>query len=107
MSASEHVSEAPSPIGRVRDYLRGLQDRICAALEMADGRGRFVEDVWQRAEGGGGRSRVMKRGAVFEQAGVGFSEVSGTKLPPSASAIRPAIAGRAWTALGVSLVMNP
>jgi coproporphyrinogen III oxidase len=107
MPASEPVNETPSPIGRMRDFLHGLQDRICAALEAADGRGRFAEDLWQRAEGGGGRSRIMKRGAVFEQAGIGFSEVSGAKLPASASAIRPAIAGRAWTALGASLVLHP
>ena len=103
------MSEADSrpSIDRVRTFLKELQDRICGRLEAVDGRGRFVEDAWQRAEGGGGRSRVMKRGAVFEQAGVNFSEVSGARLPPSASAQRPAIAGRAWTALGVSLVVHP
>jgi coproporphyrinogen III oxidase len=95
------------PIDQVRAFLRDLQDRICAELEAADGSARFAEDAWQRPEGGGGRSRVMKQGAVFEQAGVGFSEVSGAQLPPSASAQRPAIAGRAWTALGVSLVLHP
>ena len=100
-------TDSSAPIDRVRTFLQDLQDRICRRLEAADGRGRFVEDAWQRAEGGGGRSRVMKRGAVFEQAGVNFSEVSGAKLPPSASAQRPAIAGRAWTALGVSLVVHP
>ena len=91
----------------MRDFLRALQDRLCAGLEAADGTERFGEDAWQRAEGGGGRSRVLKLGAVFEQAGVGFSEVGGAKLPPSASAHRPAIAGRAWTALGVSLIAHP
>jgi len=103
------VSQAAStdPIDRVRVFLRDLQDRLCAAFETSDGGARFAEDVWQRAEGGGGRSRVMKQGAVFEQAGVGFSEVGGARLPPSASAHRPAIAGRAWTALGVSLVVHP
>ena len=103
------MSDAASnpPIDRVRAFLQGLQDRICQRFEIVDGGGRFVEDAWQRAEGGGGRSRVMKRGAVFEQAGVNFSEVSGARLPPSASAERPAIAGRAWTALGVSLVAHP
>ena len=100
-------NDSRPPIDRVRTFLKDLQDRICGRLEAVDGRGRFVEDAWQRAEGGGGRSRVMKRGAVFEQAGVNFSEVSGAKLPPSASAQRPAIAGRAWTALGVSLVVHP
>ena len=102
------MSQAAStdPIDRVRVFLRDLQDRLCAAFETSDGGARFAEDVWQRAEGGGGRSRVMKQGAVFEQAGVGFSEVGGARLPPSASAHRPAIAGRAWTALGVSLVVH-
>jgi len=91
----------------VERYLRDLQDRICAALEAADGGARFVEDAWQRAEGGGGRSRVLKEGGVFEQGGVNFSRVEGARLPPSASAHRPELAGRAWTALGVSLVMHP
>ena len=95
------------PFAAVQAYLTDLQDRICAALEAADGSGRFVEDAWQRAEGGGGRSRVMKQGAVFEQAGVGFSEVSGDSLPASASAHRPELAGAAWRAIGVSLVIHP
>jgi coproporphyrinogen III oxidase len=91
----------------VKTYLMGLQDRICAALAQSDGRSSFQEDQWQRAEGGGGRSRVMKEGQVFEQAGVGFSEVSGTTLPASATAHRPELAGAAWRALGVSLVIHP
>ena len=107
MSETHSTARSTAPIERVRTYLQSLQDRICRRLEAVDGPGRFVEDAWQRAEGGGGRSRVLKRGAVFEQAGVNFSEVSGAKLPPSASAQRPAIAGRAWTALGVSLVVHP
>ena len=53
----------------VRSYLRDLQDRICAAIEAVDGQARFQEDLWQRAEGGGGRTRVLRDGAVFEQAG--------------------------------------
>jgi coproporphyrinogen III oxidase len=91
----------------VERYLRDLQDRVCAALEAADGGARIVEDAWQRAEGGGGRSRVLKEGGVFEQGGVNFSRVEGARLPASASAHRPELAGRAWTALGVSLVMHP
>ena len=63
-------------------YLRGLQDGICSALEEADGKARFRSDRWQRAEGGGGDSRVLREGAVFEQAGVNFSHVTGTKMPP-------------------------
>ena len=101
------MTTASGNVLAVEEFLLDLQDRICGAVERADGAARFVEDAWQRAEGGGGRSRVMKRGAVFEQAGVNFSEVSGARLPPSASAHRPAIAGRAWTALGVSLVVHP
>ena len=101
----EHIQE-------VDDYLRGLQDRICAALEHADSSGadggaRFVEDAWTRSAGGGGRTRVLKDGAVFEQAGVGYSKVSGDTLPPSASAHRPELAGRTWTASGVSVVIHP
>ncbi|MFC3716404.1 oxygen-dependent coproporphyrinogen oxidase [Luteimonas soli] len=94
-------------IDRVRDYLTGLQDRICTAIETADGKATFVEDSWTRDEGGGGRTRVLREGAVFEQAGIGFSDVSGTKLPPSATAARPELAGASWRAVGVSLVFHP
>ncbi|ASK90418.1 MULTISPECIES: oxygen-dependent coproporphyrinogen oxidase [Xanthomonas] len=92
---------------RVRDYLTDLQDRICAAVEAADGKARFAEDLWKREEGGGGRTRILRDGAVFEQAGIGFSDVSGTRLPPSASAHRPELAGATWRACGVSLVFHP
>ncbi len=91
----------------VLDYLRGLQDRICAALEQLDGRATFRRDAWQRAEGGGGESRVLRNGAVFEQAGVNFSHVMGHKLPPSATAQRPELADAKWLAAGVSLVIHP
>jgi coproporphyrinogen III oxidase len=91
----------------VQSYLLDLQDRICSAIEAEDGTGRFQEDVWERPEGGGGRSRVMNEGAVFEQAGVGFSHVHGPGLPPSATAQRPELAGRSVEALGVSLVFHP
>jgi coproporphyrinogen III oxidase len=94
-------------IDTVRDYLTGLQDRICTAIELADGGARFVEDAWTRAEGGGGRTRILREGAVFEQAGIGFSDVSGTQLPPSATAARPELAGASWRAVGVSLVFHP
>ena len=96
-----------SPIAAVENYLHGLQDRLCGALAGCDGRGRFIEDCWQRPEGGGGRSRVLKEGAVFEQAGVGFSDVSGECLPASATAHRPDLAGAPWRALGVSVVVHP
>ena len=91
----------------VKSYLLSLQDRICAQLEHEDGGARFVQDEWQRPEGGGGRTRVLSDGAVFEQAGVGFSHVYGSKLPPSASAHRPELAGRSFQAMGVSLVIHP
>ncbi|RXK56562.1 oxygen-dependent coproporphyrinogen oxidase [Oleiharenicola lentus] len=97
----------PPDLNAVRSYLLALQDSICAALEMEDGRARFREDAWTRAEGGGGRSRVLSEGAVFEKAGVGFSHVSGASLPPSATASRPELAGKAFHALGVSLVIHP
>tara|TARA_R110001592_G_scaffold363043_1_gene679569 strand:- start:51224 stop:52153 length:930 start_codon:yes stop_codon:yes gene_type:complete len=94
-------------VGRVRSYLMQLQDRICAALAEEDGGAGFLSDEWQRPEGGGGRSRVLTEGAVFERAGVNFSHVRGASLPPSASASRPEIAGRSFQALGVSLVIHP
>jgi coproporphyrinogen III oxidase len=91
----------------VKRYLLGLQDSICRVVETEDGKESFQEDAWERAEGGGGRSRVLADGAVFEQAGVNFSHVQGKTLPPSATAHRPELAGRAWQALGVSLVIHP
>lgn len=94
-------------ISAVRQYLLELQDTICHALETSDGSGRFREDAWDRAEGGGGRSRVLEDGAVFEKAGINFSHVHGAGLPPSASAHRPQLAGRHFQALGVSLVVHP
>jgi Coproporphyrinogen III oxidase len=94
-------------IEAVKSYLLNLQDTICHAVETADGSTSFVEDAWSRNEGGGGRSRVMADGQVFEKAGVGFSHVMGETLPPSASAARPELAGRSWQAMGVSLVIHP
>ena len=94
-------------VDSVKSYLLDLQDRICTALERADGGERFREEKWQRPQGGGGRTRVLAQGAVFEQAGVNFSHVHGKNLPPSASAHRPELAGRAFQALGVSLVIHP
>ncbi|MDN3516689.1 oxygen-dependent coproporphyrinogen oxidase [Aquisalimonas lutea] len=91
----------------VRTYLLALQDKLCASLEGEDGAARFHEDAWQRAEGGGGRSRVLHRGAVFEQAGINFSHVHGDSLPQAASERRPELAGRSFQALGVSLVIHP
>ncbi|CQQ75942.1 oxygen-dependent coproporphyrinogen oxidase [Yersinia enterocolitica] len=94
-------------IDQIKTYLLDLQDKICAALAQADGSAKFTEENWVREEGGGGRSRVMVKGAVFEQAGVNFSHVSGAALPASATAHRPELAGRSFQALGVSLVIHP
>jgi coproporphyrinogen III oxidase len=90
----------------VRQYLTELQDRIVAQMEALDDR-TFGRDEWTRAEGGGGVTRILEGGKLLERGGVGFSHVTGTKLPPSASAHRPEIAGRAWQAMGVSLVFHP
>jgi len=97
----------PTDLDAVRTYLLQLQDGICAALEREDGCGHFQEDSWTRPEGGGGRSRVMSAGAIFEKAGVGFSHVTGNSLPASATATRPELAGKSFQALGVSLVLHP
>ncbi len=94
-------------IDAVYTYLLGLQDRLCAALAALDGRAAFIEDAWTRLTGGGGRTRVLSDGDVFEQAGVNFSDVSGDALPPAASAKRPELGGRAFRAMGVSLVVHP
>lgn len=95
------------PAGQVDGYLRSLQDRLCATLQGADGAAVFAEESWARAAGGGGRTRVLKGGRLFEQAGVNFSRVAGDTLPPSATAQRPHLAGRSWIAMGVSLVAHP
>ncbi|MGO4746365.1 oxygen-dependent coproporphyrinogen oxidase [Serratia quinivorans] len=96
-----------STIAEVKSFLLALQDRICTQLALADGGAVFNEDRWTREEGGGGRSRVLTDGAVFEQAGVNFSHVSGATLPASATAHRPELAGRSFQAMGVSLVIHP
>lgn len=92
---------------QVKAYLLDLQDRICSRLEESDGQASFKEDAWERPQGGGGRTRVIKDGAVFEKGGVNFSHVHGDSLPPSATAARPELAGRRFQAMGVSLVMHP
>jgi coproporphyrinogen III oxidase len=98
---------APPDLPAVRTYLLALQDAICAGLEAEDGTGRFRTDAWTRPEGGGGRTRLLAEGTVFEKAGVAFSHVHGTRLPPSATAHRPELAGLPWEAVGVSLVLHP
>jgi coproporphyrinogen III oxidase len=90
----------------VLNYLQDLQNRIVEALELVDGK-RFLHDSWQRSEGGGGTSCLLEDGNVFERAGVGFSHVMGSRLPPSASVAHPEAAGRSWEAMGVSLVLHP
>ena len=94
-------------VDKVKQYFMHLQDSICEALEQEDGTGLFREDAWQREEGGGGRSRVMTAGTVFESAGINFSHVHGTSLPLSATAHRPELVGRSFQAMGVSLVIHP
>jgi coproporphyrinogen III oxidase len=111
MLAAQTMS-APPDLAAVRSYLLGLQDTICAALEAEDGGAKFLTDEWTRPAsdaglGGGGRTRILAEGAVFEKAGVAFSHVRGAALPPSATAHRPDLAGRLWEALGVSLVIHP
>ncbi len=91
----------------VKAYLLDLQDRICQALAAEDGGAQFIEDSWTRNEGGGGRSRVLTNGNVIEKGGVNFSHVHGTQMPASATAHRPELAGRAFEAMGVSLVIHP
>jgi coproporphyrinogen III oxidase len=93
-------------VAAVRAYFTGLQDRVVAALEALDG-GAFRRDAWTRSEGGGGVSRLIEDGALFERGGVNFSHVMGASLPPSATAARPELAGRGFEALGVSLVLHP
>src|SRR5581483_11262942 len=83
-----------------------LQETIVGALQQADGAS-FRSDAWQRAEGGGGVSRIVEEGGLFERGGVNLSRVQGASLPPSASASRPHLAGRAYDAMGVSLVLHP
>ena len=94
-------------IEEVKNYLLTLQDRLCGNIEDLDARARFRQDAWEREQGGGGISRVLERGAVFEKAGVNLSHVFGDQLPPSASVNRPELAGRSFQAMGVSVVIHP
>ncbi|HZV98577.1 MAG TPA: oxygen-dependent coproporphyrinogen oxidase [Methylophilaceae bacterium] len=105
MNASMNDSALINP-DAVFEYLQGLQARIVEAMELVDGRN-FLHDSWQRNEGGGGTSCMLEEGNVFERAGIGFSHVIGSKLPPSASIAHPEAAGRSWKAMGVSLVFHP
>ncbi len=95
-------------IEQIKTYLLGLQADICEQLEAVDGKAKFIKDHWEKPNNtGGGLTRVLTDGAVFEQAGVNFSLVTGDSLPASATAVRPELAGRSFTALGVSLVIHP
>lgn len=95
-------------IEQVKKYLLNLQDDICYQLEQVDGKAEFIEDNWKKqGETGNGITRVIRDGGVFEQGGVNFSIVQGDDLPASATALRPELAGRSFTALGVSLVIHP
>jgi coproporphyrinogen III oxidase len=92
---------------RVSQFMKQLQDEICSALETVDGKAQFKEDSWEREEGGGGRSRVLREGNIFEQAGVNFSEVWGKQLPPSILKQRPEAEGHGFYATGTSMVLHP
>lgn len=94
-------------VDEVKGYLIDLQDRICKKLAQIDGQSVFAEDSWDRPEGGGGRSRVITQGGVFEKGGVNFSHVFGDQMPASATAHRTELQGRHFQAMGVSLVMHP
>ena len=94
-------------INRVKDFLLELQSSICAGLEEEDGSASFQTDQWDRETGGSGITRVISEGAVFEKGGVNFSHVFGKSMPASATAARPELAGRAFQAMGVSLVIHP
>ncbi|MDR6501247.1 coproporphyrinogen III oxidase [Burkholderia ambifaria] len=104
------MTDSTYDVARVRTYLQGLQARIADALGALDGTP-LATDAWQRGPAerlrGGGCTRILEGGRVFERAGIGFSDVAGDALPPSASAARPQLAGRGFEALGVSLVLHP
>jgi len=108
VTSPENVSSpATDSKERVSQFMKSLQDEICTALEALDGKGQFQEDSWQREEGGGGRSRVIREGDVFEQGGVNFSEVWGHQLPPSILKQRPEAEGHGFYATGTSMVLHP
>ena len=96
-----------SNLDQVKEYLLALQNRITAELEQLDGGAVFIRDTWERSGGGGGESRVLSGGGIFEQAGVGFSHVFGTEMPESATRTRPELVGKSFQAIGVSLVLHP
>ena len=103
---SNNRSQVPD-VQKVKSFLLALQQNICQRLEQLDGKASFKADSWEREEGGGGTSRVLTQGQVFEQAGVNFSHVMGAAMPASATAHRPELTGRSFEAMGVSLVIHP
>ena len=109
MSSSQDKANLPAKNSRDRakKLVLGLQDEICAGLEAIDGEGKFLEESWERPEGGGGRSRVLKDGKILEQGGVNFSVVHGNELPPSIINQRPEAKGHSWFATGTSMVLHP
>ena len=106
-SASSITSPPTNSRERAKALVLSLQDEICSGLERLDGEGLFKEESWERPEGGGGKSRVMSKGKIFEQAGVNFSEVMGKELPPSIINQRPEAKGHKWFATGTSMVLHP
>ncbi len=108
---SSSADQANSPVlnsrERAKKLVLSLQDEICNGLETLDGEGKFIEESWERPEGGGGQSRVLKNGRIFEQGGVNFSEVHGKELPPSITNQRPEAKGHSWFATGTSMVLHP
>ena len=110
LPSAEPSAAAPADAAaraRVREWLLGFQDRLCAEVEAADGAARFTEERWDRPGGGGGITRMMTGGALIEKGGVNFSHVFGAGLPPSATQGRPELAGKSFEAMGVSLVLHP
>ncbi|WP_072620218.1 oxygen-dependent coproporphyrinogen oxidase [Spirulina major] len=108
LNQSQHPNLPPADSrARISAFMKGVQDSICQGLEELDGVGTFREDSWDREEGGGGRSRVIRDGDVFEQGGVNFSEVWGKTLPPSILQNRPDAAGHEFYATGTSMVLHP
>ena len=103
-----NIPKAPTEaLSTIKTYLLGLQQSICNELEGLDGDSKFTDDTWTREGGGGGITKTLQNGSVFEKAGVNFSHVYGDKLPPSANDSRPELTGYSFSALGVSLVIHP
>ena len=107
MTTTSIMNLPDNAVTQVKNYLLDLQQNICQSLEQLDGGAQFIEDSWDRPQGGGGKSRVLAKGNVFAKAGVNFSHVFGNTLPGSASQHRQELAGCSFQALGVSLVIHP